>query len=139
MKAKGVAAGHPHVGFHHEPATLQRQADLMPEHADYRENQRWQHQGVVFATFHTVGPTNGFDVQLKVSAGTVTATPYYWLAGSWWPIGDAVFAPKNVTATFATVPAASARFARAAEGLYWALLSTGGGTVDTCEISEAVF
>ena len=86
-----------------------------------------------------LGPTNGFEVQLKVSAGTATLTPYYWLAGSWWPIGDATYAPKNITATFATVPAASARFARAAEGLYWALLSTGGGTVDTCEISEAVF
>lgn len=86
-----------------------------------------------------LGPTNGFEVQLKVSAGTATLTPYYWLAGSWWPIGDATYAPKNVTATFGGVAAASARFVRAAEGLYWALLSTGGGTVDICEISEAVF
>lgn len=86
-----------------------------------------------------LGPTNGLEVQLKVSAGTVTLTPYYWLAGSWWPIGDATFAPKSITATFATVPAASARFARATEGLYWALLSTGGGTVTTCNISEAVY
>ncbi len=86
-----------------------------------------------------LGPTNGIELLLKVSAGTVTLVPYFWSAGSWFPIGDAVFAPKNITATFATVPAASARFARSAEGLYWALLSTGGGTVDTCEISEAVF
>lgn len=86
-----------------------------------------------------LGPTNGFEVQLKVSAGTVILVPYYWLAGSWWPIGDATYAPKNITATFATVPAASARFIRATEGLYWALLSTGGGTVETCNISEAVF
>ena len=43
------------------PIALQRQAELMPAFADYRENQRWLHQGVVFATFHTVGPTNGFE------------------------------------------------------------------------------
>ena len=43
------------------PITLQRQSALMPAFADYRENQRWVHQGVVFATFHTVGPSNGFD------------------------------------------------------------------------------
>lgn len=86
-----------------------------------------------------LGPTNGLEVLLKVSAGTVTATPYFWFAGAWWPIGDATSTPKNVTATFATVPAASARFARDTAGLYWALLATGGGTVSTCEISEAVF
>ena len=43
------------------PITLQRQSELMPAHADYRENQRWLHQGVVFASFHTVGPNNGVD------------------------------------------------------------------------------
>ena len=41
------------------PLALQRQAELMPAHARYVENQRWVHQGVVFATFHTVGPDNG--------------------------------------------------------------------------------
>lgn len=84
-------------------------------------------------------PTNGIELLLKVSVGTVTLTPYFWTAGAWWPIGDATFAPKNITATFATVPAASARFARAAEGRYWALLATGGGTVEICDISEAVY
>jgi len=43
------------------PITLQRQSTLMPDFARYRENQRWAHQGVVFATFHTVGPRNGLD------------------------------------------------------------------------------
>lgn len=43
------------------PMALERQPDSMPAHAAYRENQRWQHQGVVFATVHTVGPRNGFD------------------------------------------------------------------------------
>lgn len=86
-----------------------------------------------------LGPTNGIEVLLKVSAGTVTATPHFWAAGSWWPIGDAVNAPKSITATFATVPAASARFIRAVEARYWALLATGGGTVAICDIAEAVY
>ena len=86
-----------------------------------------------------LGATNGIEVLLKVSAGSVTVAPYFWAAGAWWPIGDATFTPKNLTATFATVPAASARFIRATESRYWALLSTGGGTVEICDIAEAVF
>lgn len=43
------------------PITLQRQSDLMPAYARYRENARWLHKGVVFATFHTVGQTNAAD------------------------------------------------------------------------------
>lgn len=43
------------------PIALQRQGTLMPAYARYRENARWTHQGVVFATFHTVGPHNGLD------------------------------------------------------------------------------
>ena len=46
------------------PIAVERQSDAMPEHARYRENLRWQHQGVVFATFHTVGPNNGIDSPL---------------------------------------------------------------------------
>ncbi len=86
-----------------------------------------------------LSPTNGIELLLKVSAGTLTCAPYFWATGSWWPIGDATFAPKAATATFATVPAASARFIRATEGRYWALLATGGGTVETCDIAEAVY
>ena len=41
------------------PLALLRQGDAMPAHAAYVENQRWVHGGVVFATFHTVGPDNG--------------------------------------------------------------------------------
>lgn len=47
------------------PLTLQRQGALMPAFAPYRENQRWQHQGVVFATVHTVGPRNGTDASSR--------------------------------------------------------------------------
>ncbi len=47
------------------PIAVQRQADVMPGFERYVENLRWtaapaQH-GVVFATFHTVGPDNGFE------------------------------------------------------------------------------
>lgn len=86
-----------------------------------------------------LGPTNGIELLLKVSAGTVTLVPHFWSAGSWWPVGDASYAPKSITATFGGVAAASARFIRSVEGLYWAVLASGGGTVETCEISEAVY
>jgi hypothetical protein len=47
------------------PIAVERQADQMPAFARYRENLRWiypaQPGGVVFATFHTVGPQNGLD------------------------------------------------------------------------------
>ena len=43
------------------PIAVERQSDVMPAFARYRENQRWRHRGVVFATFHTVGPDNGLE------------------------------------------------------------------------------
>ena len=43
------------------PLPVQRQADLMPVFAPFVENLRWWHQGVLFATFHTVGPDNGLE------------------------------------------------------------------------------
>jgi hypothetical protein len=47
------------------PIAVERQSDLQPAFARYRENLRWvypgQPGGVVFATFHTVGPRNGAD------------------------------------------------------------------------------
>lgn len=67
------------------PITLDRQPDGMPAHAAYRENQRWQHQGVVFATFHTVGPTNGFDAPsaaVRAEAQAREAANSAWIADS---------------------------------------------------------
>jgi hypothetical protein len=43
------------------PLVLERQSDLMPAHAAFRENQRWWHQGVLFTTLHTVGPKDNID------------------------------------------------------------------------------
>ena len=40
---------------------LQTQAELMPEHAAFVENQRWLHQGVLFATVHVVGSNNNMQ------------------------------------------------------------------------------
>lgn len=40
------------------PLAVQRQSDTMPAHAAFVENLRWWHHGVLFATFHTVGPDN---------------------------------------------------------------------------------
>ena len=42
-----------------QPMAVLRQGDQEPAHAAFVENQRWQHAGVVFATFHTLGPDNG--------------------------------------------------------------------------------
>lgn len=43
------------------PLPLQRQSALMPAHAAFSENQRWWHERVLFATFHTVGPSDNVD------------------------------------------------------------------------------
>ena len=47
------------------PIAVERQADRMPAFARYRENLRWVYPdgpgGVVFVSFHTVGPRNGLD------------------------------------------------------------------------------
>jgi hypothetical protein len=47
------------------PIGVERQSDQMPAYARHRENLRWVYPagpgGVVFATFHTVGPGNGLD------------------------------------------------------------------------------
>ena len=51
-----------------QPIAVERQADRQPAFARYRENLRWVYParpgGVVFATFHTVGPRNGLDATL---------------------------------------------------------------------------
>ena len=68
-----------------QPLTLQRQSLLMPAHAAYRENQRWQYQGVVFATVHTVGPHNGFDADsaaVRAEAQLREAANSAWIADS---------------------------------------------------------
>lgn len=45
------------------PIAVENQSRLMPVHARYIENQRWQHQGVVFATLHIIGSNNNFEVR----------------------------------------------------------------------------
>ena len=68
-----------------QPLALQRQSALMPAHAAYCENQRWQHQGVVFATVHTVGPRNGFDADsaaVRAEAHAREAANSAWIVDS---------------------------------------------------------
>lgn len=43
------------------PMALQRQAEVMPAHALYRENVRFERAGVLFATLHMVGSNNNLD------------------------------------------------------------------------------
>lgn len=40
---------------------LERQSEAMPSFKTYVENQRWTHDGVMFATVHVVGSNNGFE------------------------------------------------------------------------------
>jgi hypothetical protein len=65
------------------PLALQRQADRMPAHAAYVENLRWAHQGVLFTTFHTVGPHNGIDAPqpaVRAEAQAREAANAAWIA-----------------------------------------------------------
>jgi hypothetical protein len=45
------------------PITVENQSRQQPLHARYVENQRWQHQGVMFATLHVTGSNNNFEVR----------------------------------------------------------------------------
>jgi hypothetical protein len=45
------------------PLTVQNQSTSMPSFASFVENQRWQHQDVVFATVHIVGSNNNFEAR----------------------------------------------------------------------------
>ena len=46
-----------------QPMLVERQSELMPAHRTVVENVRWQHAGVLFATLHTIGPSNGRDAR----------------------------------------------------------------------------
>ncbi len=86
-----------------------------------------------------LGPLNGIEVLLSVSAGTVTLEPIFYANGAWWPLGDNVTAPKTVTAAAAGVTAATGRFIKPSEGRFWALLKTGGGTISSVSIQEVAY
>jgi hypothetical protein len=45
------------------PLVLQRQSDLMPAFAPYRENLRFSRAGVLFVTLHIVGSNNNLDAR----------------------------------------------------------------------------
>lgn len=83
------------------PIALQRQGLRMPAHADFVENQRWTHQGVVFATFHTVGHRNGFDADraaVRAEAVRREAANAAWIADSF-ALARQTRAPALVLAT----------------------------------------
>ena len=42
---------------------VQNQSTVSPEHGVFVENQRWLHQGVMFATLHIVGSNNNFEAR----------------------------------------------------------------------------
>ncbi len=44
-----------------QPMAVQRQVDLQPAHARYRENLRFEREGVLFLTLNVPGSNNGFE------------------------------------------------------------------------------
>lgn len=50
------------------PITVERQADLMPDHKTFVENARFQTQGILVATVHAVGSNNNFEIRDQKSA-----------------------------------------------------------------------
>lgn len=44
-----------------QPMDVQRQSDLQPAHARYRENLRFEREGVLFLTLNVPGSNNGFE------------------------------------------------------------------------------
>lgn len=53
----------PGLSLGKQPLPVLNQSASMPAFARYVENQRWAHQGVVFATLHIVGSNNNFEVR----------------------------------------------------------------------------
>jgi len=53
----------PGLSMGKQPLPLLNQSVTTPAFAKFVENQRWDHQGVVFATLHIVGSNNNFEVR----------------------------------------------------------------------------
>jgi len=53
----------PGLSMGKQPLPLLNQSVTTPALAKFVENQRWDHQGVVFATLHIVGSNNNFEVR----------------------------------------------------------------------------
>lgn len=83
--------------------------------------------------------TNALQITVAVTAGAVTGTPYYWDNTNWVPLrADTGVGYSTVQADFATVAIAHLTFPRPAEPRFWAVLKTGAGTLDYCDLAEAV-
>jgi hypothetical protein len=53
----------PGLSLGKQPLSVLNQSTAAPAFAKFVENQRWTHQGVVFATLHIVGSNNNFEVR----------------------------------------------------------------------------
>jgi hypothetical protein len=69
------------VSLGRRPLGLERQSDRMREHPRQRENLRWWHEGVLFVSFHTVGPDNNLEASppLRAEAVAREAANAAWL------------------------------------------------------------
>jgi hypothetical protein len=68
------------------PVTVESQALIMPAgHADFPENQRYRHGGVLFVTLHVVGSNNNFEIRSPAAASEFFArerAALAWLSDS---------------------------------------------------------
>jgi len=67
------------------PIAVENQSSLMPAHSKFIENQRWQVQGVTFATLHMVGSNNNLEARELASASEFferDAANVAWLASA---------------------------------------------------------
>jgi hypothetical protein len=53
----------PGLSLGKQPLSVQNQSTTTPAFGKFIENQRWTHQGVLFATLHIVGSNNNFEVR----------------------------------------------------------------------------
>lgn len=83
--------------------------------------------------------TNALQLTVAVTAGAVTCSPRFWDGASWCPLqGDDALDSFNVVADSAGVAVGCLTEKRAAEPRWWAVLRTGAGTLNYCDIAEAV-
>ena len=63
LQALRAAFYKPGLSLGKQPLPVLNQSTAAPAFAKFVENQRWVHQGVVFATLHIVGSNNNFEVR----------------------------------------------------------------------------
>lgn len=81
---------------------------------------------------------SGFEVALSMNTGAAQITPYLWRYAAWFPLGDAVNAPKKVSADSTGVSNGLGRFFALA-GQTFAFVKSGAGTINFVSVADGEF